>query len=88
MTSIALRLRSQTAVMSSSTSGMKPHCSGWCGSKQNTGGAPMTSPGAAHPGRLGVDAGPQGDRVRGRVVGVVRVAGRAWVSTTAGWTSR
>ena len=35
-----------TSRSSSSTSGLKPHISGWCGSNRNTGGAPIGSPGA------------------------------------------
>jgi hypothetical protein len=46
MHSIALRLASKTGVMSSRTSGLKPHISGWCGSNRKTGGAPIGSPGA------------------------------------------
>ena len=42
MHSIAARFFSQTDVMSSSTSGFQSHCSGWCGSNRNTGGAPST----------------------------------------------
>ena len=49
MHSMALRLASNTAVMSSSTSGLKPHISGWCGSNRKTGGAPIGSPAAGYP---------------------------------------
>ena len=44
---MALRFLSKTGVMSSRTFGLKSHCSGWCGSKKNTGGAPSGSPGAS-----------------------------------------
>ena len=30
-------------------SGLKPHCSGWCGSNMNTGGAPRAGPGSGYP---------------------------------------
>ena len=41
---MALRFARHTAVMSSSTFGLKSHFSGWCGSKKKTGGAPSGSP--------------------------------------------
>ena len=68
--------------MSSSTSGLKSHCSGWCGSKKNTGGAPMISslPGTAvgvrDADRLRQDRGLERHPGRGRMVAVVRVGER------------
>ena len=41
--SIAFCFSGNASVMSSSTLGLKSDCSGWCGSKKNTGGAPMIS---------------------------------------------
>ena len=78
---MALRLVAQTSVMSRSTSGLKSHISGWCGSKKKTGGAPMIS--VLWGGRrrsvadgLREHARVQGHPRRGRVVAVVGIVER------------